>query len=339
MALFLGTTLVSLTLTRLTLDYALRRSLLDVPNERSSHSVPTPRGGGLGIVAAYLAAMALLALVGAIDSGLGAALVGGGTIVAAVGWVDDHRCLAARWRVMAHTAAALWALWWLGGLPELDLGTVRLPLGGWGTLLAVVAAVWLTNLYNFMDGIDGLAAVQALCAGSVAALLLASRDPGLALACLTLAAASLGFLWWNRPPARIFMGDVGSGMLGFCFAVLAITGERHGSLPALIWTVLLAVFVWDATFTLVRRIMQRARWYQAHRSHGYQRMVQKGWTHTRVTLTVLLLNLLVLAPLAWWVSRHTRWMSAAAMFVAAVCWLLWRWCTTMGGAMTDTEGQ
>jgi Fuc2NAc and GlcNAc transferase len=264
--------------------------------------------------------------------------LGGGSLVAAVGWLDDHRSVAAHWRVLAHTVAALWALWWLGGMPELDLGPVQLTLGVWGALLGLVAMVWLTNLYNFMDGIDGLAGTQAVVTGTMAALLVASRDPGLAAGCLALAAAALGFLWWNRPPARIFMGDVGSGMLGFCFAVLAVAGERHGSLPALIWTLLLALFVWDATFTLARRVMRGERWYQAHRSHAYQRLVQKGWSHARVTLAVLLVNLLFLAPLAWWASGHSRWLPAAVLTVAAGCWLLWRWSTTPGSAEADAGG-
>ncbi len=326
-ALLLMTILASLGLTRLSLAYARRRSLLDVPNERSSHVAPTPRGGGLGMTGAYLAAVAALTLHGAVDHEMGTALLGGGALVAAIGWVDDHRSLAARWRVLTHSAAALWALWWLGGMPTVDLGTARLTLGAWGWPIATMAVVWLTNLYNFMDGIDGLAGTQAVTTGSVAALLVASRDPGLTLGCLALVAAALGFLWWNRPPARIFMGDVGSGLLGYCFAVLAIAGERHGSLPALLWTLLLAVFVWDATFTLGRRVIRGERWYEAHRSHGYQCLVQKGWSHAQVTLAVLMLNCVVLAPLAWWVNGHPRWLCGAAVAVAAGCWLLWRWST------------
>lgn len=274
--------------------YALARAVLDVPNHRSAHTVPTPRGGGLAIGCVALLGIAALGALGALPAGTAAALVGGGALVAGVGWIDDHRGVGAELRIVVHFLAAGWALAWLGGVPEVSLGTATLPLGPAGWVLGAVGIVWLTNLYNFMDGIDGIAAGEAVVVGGAGGvLLLLAEDAGLAGVALLLAAASGGFLLWNWAPARIFMGDVGSGLLGYLFAVLALASENAGALPLLGWVLLLGVFVLDATLTLVRRVARGERWYDAHASHAYQRAVRSGWTHARVTGTVLLLDLLL----------------------------------------------
>ena len=247
-----------------------RRHLLDVPNERSLHAVPTPRGGGLAIVLTWSVLVTLLTLAGLIPLPWSLAWLGGGLLVAGIGSVDDHRSVAARWRLLVHFGAAVWAVFWLGGLPSLQVGPWSLPLGPMGAPLAVVALVWLTNLYNFMDGIDGLAGAEALTVAAVAGMLLWwSGAPALALCCWALAAGSAGFLRWNWPPAKIFMGDVGSGWLGFTLGLLALVGERSGVLPALVWLILLSVFVWDATFTLLQRVWRGQRWYNPHRAHAW----------------------------------------------------------------------
>ncbi|HKH93428.1 MAG TPA: glycosyltransferase family 4 protein [Gemmatimonadaceae bacterium] len=281
---------------------ALHRSLLDVPNQRSSHSVPTPRGGGLGIAVVTLAGTALAAAGGLVPIRLAAAIVGGGALIAGVGFVDDRRGLPASTRALAHTLAALWAVWWLGGLPDLDVGAGTVHLGRWGGALAVAGIVWATNLYNFMDGIDGLAGGEATLVGSCAGvLLMASGRADLALVAWLVSAASAGFLVWNWAPAKLFMGDVGSGLLGYLFATLAVASENAGALPLLAWVILTAVFVVDATITLVRRALRGERWYAAHRSHAYQRAVQLGRGHAWVTTSVLLLDLALcaLAAVAW----------------------------------------
>ncbi|MBA3659782.1 MAG: glycosyl transferase family 4, partial [Gemmatimonadales bacterium] len=163
-------------------------------------------------------------------------------------------------------------------------------LGLLGTCLGGLGIVWATNLYNFMDGIDGLAAGESTVAGGVGALLLMTTAPSLAWVAAVLAAASGGFLVWNWPPARLFMGDVGSGFIGFVFGVLAVAGERYSSMPALLWLVLLGPFVADATITLLRRMARGERWHAAHRSHAYQRAVQAGRSHRTVTLAMLALT-------------------------------------------------
>jgi Fuc2NAc and GlcNAc transferase len=266
--------------------YALAHALLDIPNPRSSHSVPTPRGGGLAIAVVVLAGIAVLERLHLIIPRTAIALVGGGLLVAVVGWLDDRHEVRPWLRIVAHAAAAAWTVAWLGGMPHLTINAGAVHLGLGGTLLAMLGIVWLTNLYNFMDGIDGLAAAEAFVVASAGALLLAGRGSPLALIALLVAAAAAGFLVWNWPPARLFMGDVGSGFLGYTFGSLALASENARVLPALLWLVLLGPFFVDATVTLLRRMARGERWYVAHRMHAYQRAVQAGWSHRQVTLLV-----------------------------------------------------
>lgn len=281
--------------------YALDR-LLDIPNERSSHSSPTPRGGGLAIAVTALGGIIIGAMLGWIDWNLAIALSGGGAMIATVGWVDDHRSLPALTRFAVQFLSAGWALFWVGGLPSLSVGSTSLHLGVVGTVLGVIGVVWAINLYNFVDGIDGLAAGEAISTGVIGGMILvAMGQVGLAMVAFVIAAASAGFLPLNWAPAKLFMGDVGSGMLGYLFAVLAIASENASAVPLLIWVLLLGAFVFDATVTLCRRIAHGERWYHAHHSHAYQRMVQAGRSHAQVSSTILVINLAlaVLAIVAW----------------------------------------
>jgi Fuc2NAc and GlcNAc transferase len=272
--------------------WALGRALLDRPGARSSHTVPTPRGGGLAIAAVILGSTVALGLARVVDPNVVIALVGGGLLVAASGWLDDLRGLKPAVRAAGHFIAAAWAVFWLGGLPLLELGFADVPLGPAGFLLAMLGIVWSINLYNFMDGIDGLAAVEAVTVGlGAGALLFALGAMDLALLGFLTAGASAGFLAWNWPPARIFMGDVGSALLGFIFPVLALASENRGSLPIAVWIMLLGVFVLDSTITLVRRALKGEPVHQPHARHAYQRATRFYGSHKRVTVAVLLLNL------------------------------------------------
>jgi len=299
--------------------YALSRSLLDVPNERSLHSVPTPRGGGVAIVVVVVASLALLAAWGVVEARLALALGGGGALVAGVGWLDDRHGVTPRARFAVQVLAAAWAIGWLGGMPELTVGARAVHLGAAGAILAALGIVWLTNLYNFMDGIDGIAATEAIVVGLGGALLVAGVSPPLTLISALVAAAAAGFLVWNRPPARLFMGDVGSGFLGFLFGGLALASERARALPAILWLILLGPFFVDATVTLLRRLARGDRWYEAHRSHAYQRAVQAGWSHGRVTGTVAGLSLIAVAA-GWLVDREPAALGLVAVStVAGLC--------------------
>ncbi|MBQ1557108.1 MAG: glycosyl transferase, partial [Pseudomonas sp.] len=214
---------VSLVMTGALRRYALSRSLMDIPNARSSHSVPTPRGGGVAIVLAFLVALPVLALADLLYWAVMWALLGAGAGVAVIGFLDDHGHIAARWRLLGHFVAAIWALFWLGGLPPLSLFGMSFDLGWLGHALAALYLVWLLNLYNFMDGIDGIASLEAICVCIGGALLFVlSGHAGEAALPLLMAAAVAGFLFWNFPPARIFMGDAGSGFLGVSLGILSL---------------------------------------------------------------------------------------------------------------------
>ena len=279
--------------------YAIERELLDVPNHRSSHSAPTPRGGGIAIALVTICGTLIAGVFGWLSHSVVAAICGGGSLVALVGWVDDRRGLPASVRALAHVVAACWALGWLGGMPSLQIGVQAITVSWAGSLLALAGIVWMTNLYNFMDGIDGLAAGEAtIVCGFAGALIAASGQFGLALVAWLLAASNAGFLAWNWAPARLFMGDVGSGFIGFSIAVLAVASENSRSLSIVSWVTLSAAFVVDASVTLVRRGLHGEQWYAAHRRHAYQRAVQAGLSHRRVTTVVLVLDLL-LCGFAW----------------------------------------
>ncbi len=291
--------LSSLVLTATVRRYLVWRRVLDVPNERSSHSAPTPRGGGVGIVAVFLLIVAWLSVKNGLPNGLAAALIGGGMAVAGIGLLDDHYQISARLRILIHFAAAGWALWWLHGVGPLQVGAYNWDFGWFGQAVALVGLVWMTNLYNFMDGIDGIAAVESVCVSGLGALMLTWVGlGGLATGALVLMGASAGFLLWNWQPAKIFMGDVGSGFLGFVFGVLAIASTRERPLLIWPWVILLSVFVVDSTLTLLRRFMTGARWYEAHRSHAYQHAARRWSSHSRVTLAIATVNIVWLFPLA-----------------------------------------
>ena len=281
--------------------YALLQGVLDIPNNRSSHSTPTPRGGGLAIVVTFLAGLAALAAAGLIQPAFAAALGGAGFLVALVGFLDDHRPVDARWRLLAHFCAAAWALAWLGGLPPLDLWSGPGNLGWPGHIFAAIYLVWLLNLYNFMDGIDGIAGLEAVTVGLGAAALYCSNargDPAWALPAL-LAFTALGFLAWNWPPAKIFMGDAGSGFLGMTFGTMTIQAAWFDARWLVIWLILLAVFIVDATVTLLRRLYRGERIYEAHRSHAYQYAARKAGAHGSVSIAVGAINVFWLLPLAY----------------------------------------
>ncbi|MDX1298920.1 MAG: glycosyltransferase family 4 protein, partial [Pseudomonas sp.] len=280
------------------------RSLIDIPNARSSHTVPTPRGGGVAIVVSFLLVLPLLAAMGLIAWPLAWALLGSGGSVAVLGFLDDHGHIAARWRLLGHFAAAIWALFWLNGLPPIDAFGFSLDLGWLGHVLAAVYLVWLLNLYNFMDGIDGIASVEAICVCLGGALLgiAGSSQPTEFVAPLLLAAAVAGFLFWNFPPARIFMGDAGSGFLGITLGVLSLQAACVAPQFLWSWLILLGVFIVDATFTLLRRLMRGDKVYEAHRSHAYQYASRRFGRHLPVTMAVAALNLFWLLPIALWVG-------------------------------------
>ena len=206
----------------------------------------------------------------------------------------------ATYRFIVHFSAASIAIYVIGGLPPLQFGARILDLGLGGDLFAVVFLVWLTNLFNFMDGIDGIAVMETVFIAGTAFMISGSESEHYLMRLEAgLAACSLGFLFWNWPPAKIFMGDVGSGFLGMTLGVLAVVSASLNDLPIWTWLILAGVFIADATVTVIRRMITVEKWYSAHRSHAYQRVARRLQSHTRVILLVSAVNVGWLLPLAW----------------------------------------
>ena len=279
--------------------YALSNSLIDVPNARSSHVLPTPRGGGVAIVVFFILSAFLLAWAGELAWPVMWAIVVPGGLVAVVGFLDDHGHIPARWRLLGHFTAAIIGVVLLSGLPPLQFFGMSLDLGWAGYLFASFYLVWLLNLYNFMDGIDGLASMEAIfvCLGG-ALLYVVSGQVSFVWGPIALALAVAGFLYWNFPPARIFMGDAGSGFLGITLGFLSLQAAWVN--PALLWgwLILLGVFIVDATCTLFVRLIRGDKVYEAHRSHAYQFATRKYGGHLPITLSVSCINVIWLLPIA-----------------------------------------
>jgi UDP-N-acetylmuramyl pentapeptide phosphotransferase/UDP-N-acetylglucosamine-1-phosphate transferase len=310
--------LIAWVLTRGAIGYANRRGMLDQPGQRRSHHRPTPRGGGVGIVIAMLvcAPGTLLGLSAAWAPAVVAALLVALLLVALAGWWDDHRALPILPRLGAQ----------LLGAGVFSLALVMTGLSGWWLPLLLIGGVWSINLHNFMDGIDGLLAQQAVfVGGGLAWLAWTAAQPALAFAAASLAAAALAFGCYNRPPARVFMGDVGSGSIGlliFAFSAMLWRVDHALLWPALI---LSSAFVADASLTLLTRLCGGRRWYTAHREHLYQWLVRRGAGHAQVDVAYLCWNLLIAAPLAWLACSHL-WMALpvtiAVYLGATAVWLL-----------------
>jgi Fuc2NAc and GlcNAc transferase len=295
--------------------HAQHLGLLDVPNQRSSHAMPTPRGGGLAIVASTLAAAIILNVSGRLPPKLTLTVMLGGGLVALIGGLDDRRGLPVYLRLCAHFVAAGVAAGLVGSIESLTIGKTVIFLGYARWPVTVISVVWFLNLFNFMDGIDGIAISEAVFIGAAGAVLAALNGApvGIVMAMLALAAACLGFWPLNWPPARMFMGDVGSGFLGFVVGVLALATIHSGTLSVWTWILLSGTFLADATVTLVRRLARGESIHQAHRSHAYQCLARRWRSHRRVTLCYIAINLVWLFPLAW---LSTRWSELGLIFSA-----------------------
>jgi Fuc2NAc and GlcNAc transferase len=302
---------------------AIKRGWLAIPNERSSHKKPTPSGAGLAVAIVFLGVILLLGAFGVLPKDITMALGVGGAAIALIGWIDELRPLRIWMRLPIHVGAAIYAVHTLGGMPVLFVG-MPIQLGlTFGSILAVIGIVWLSNLYNFMDGIDGLVGMQAVFVSAVAGALiaaLAGTGPFTFVVWL-LGASVAGFLIWNWHPAKIFLGDVGSVLIGFTFGVLALWTESAHALPLFIWFILLAPFMVDATGTTLKRLLQGSRWYEAHRTFSYQ-LSTKNSSHSMVVLRMLAVNIIV-SPLVIFAAYDPRFVIPVFAIVIAIWTMLW----------------
>jgi Fuc2NAc and GlcNAc transferase len=296
--------LVSWALAGAVRQYAIRNRLLDVPNHRSSHTVATPRGGGVAIVATFMTALAVMWFVGGVESSVALTYAIGGGAIAGVGFLDDHGHVPARWRLVCHFCICGVAVYLLPGSHIIEILDYRFNVGMLGGTVIILYMVWMLNLFNFMDGIDGIASVEAISvlAGFCLLQITNGSHAGVSIAAV-LATATLGFMFWNFPKAKLFMGDVGSGFLGFAIGLLAI--HQLFENPKLFWAlaILSGVFVVDTTYTLAVRIFRKEKIYEAHRTHGYQYAARKYKSHIKVTGAVFAINLFWLLPISYCISR------------------------------------
>tara|TARA_B110000858_G_scaffold162625_1_gene187783 strand:- start:5435 stop:6448 length:1014 start_codon:yes stop_codon:yes gene_type:complete len=272
--------------------------LIAVPVSRSAHSKPVPVGGGVSIVALILLVIAYYYSTEQIPANEFAALMTG-IVIACIGIVDDIKQLNIRWRIPAQFLAAAYVVYCLGDVPAIDFGLFSFPESILLNVLAIFALIWLLNLYNFMDGIDGLAGSELIAVNLLSLIIVINSDAVLMPLSASFAAVAAGFLLWNWAPAKIFMGDVGSSFIGFTLGVMALLSLLHGSMTVWAWVLLLGVFIVDATLTLFVRVRSKQRWYEGHASHAYQNAARHYKSHAKVTITVILINLFWLGPLAW----------------------------------------
>ena len=290
--IYISLFLVSLIVTLLVRYYTNKKNILDIPNARSSHDVPVPRGGGVAIVITFY--IGLFYFRNSVEASLFFALLGA-VPIAIVGMTDDIVTLSAKVRLLIQSLSALLALYLLGGVTKVDFIIFEMN-GWWVNILAFFIIMWLTNLYNFLDGIDGYAASQAVIVGLGMYIFFADSLG------LVIVASGLGFLLFNWHQASIFMGDVGSTTLGFIFAIFLLHDTGNGNIY--IWLILLSLFWFDATLTLIRRYVNSETLSQAHKKHAYQRLTQAGWSHSKVVLYAIVINLLFIM-LMYSFENHT----------------------------------
>lgn len=286
--------IVSLGLTGLVRHYALTHRVVDRPTERSSHSVDTPTGGGLGFALTFMGCLMLLWLLDTVQDEIVLVLIPAGGLLALIGAWDDHSPLPPILRLIIQVVCCGWAVYWFGAHQIFNSVLLQAIV----FVIATFALVWLVNLYNFMDGIDGIAAIEAVTVAIGWCVVAYFADVNTMLLPSLLACSVLGFLYWNFPPARIFMGDSGSVFIGFVFGCFLICDAISNPDFLFVWLILLGVFVVDASLTLARRLIRGENPLSAHRTHAYQLMALALKSHKKVTLRVAIINLCWLLPIA-----------------------------------------
>lgn len=279
--------LTSFFLTYIVKQIAIKKSLVDIPNDRSSHTVPTPHGGGIAIAITWFLGLSYLYFTNNVNDALYFSLMSG-IVISLVSYLDDLYHLSAKRRLLAQAVVALAGLYFLGGLERIDLLFIVIENDVFTNIFAFFTIIWFINLYNFLDGIDGYAGSEAVFLALAGFLLFGGEH------FLVLVVAVLGFLIWNWHKAKIFMGDVGSTLLGYNIAIFTIYYANQESSNLWVWIILFGVFWFDATLTLLRRYKNKEKLSQAHKKHAYQRLVQSGWAHDKVVIASVVVNLILL---------------------------------------------
>jgi UDP-N-acetylmuramyl pentapeptide phosphotransferase/UDP-N-acetylglucosamine-1-phosphate transferase len=277
--------MLSLGLTYVIRLFALKKSFLAHVNERSSHTTPTPHGGGIAIAITWFLGLVYLFTCKEIDTPLFSALMVG-ALLSIVSFLDDVYELSPKKRLLTQAFVSVLGLYLLGGLSKIDLGFFVIENQIVTNALAFVGIIWFINLYNFLDGIDGYAGSEAIFLGFAGWLLFGGSY------FLVLVVCVLGFLVWNWHKAKIFMGDVGSTLLGYTIAIFALYTQNNGT-SILVWLILFGLFWFDATLTLFRRYQNGEKLSIAHKKHAYQRLTQSGWSHEKVVIYSIFLNMLL----------------------------------------------
>lgn len=286
--LYLVLFILSFTITYLIKNYAIKKSLVDVPNDRSSHTLPTPHGGGIAIAVTWFTGLFYLYFYELIEPSLFYALMIG-VVISAVSYADDLFELGAKFRLFVQSGVAVGGLVALGGFESLNFGIFTVENQVITNLFAFLLIVWYINLYNFLDGINGYAGSEAVFLSVAGFLLFGGAH------FIVLAVAVLGFLFWNWNRAKIFMGDVGSTLIGYNVAIFTIYYANEQSENLWVWIILFGLFWFDATITLLRRKRNGEKLSQAHKKHAYQRLTQAGWSHYKVTNWSIFINCLLFA--------------------------------------------
>jgi len=276
---------LSLILTFIIKKIAIQKSLVDIPNERSSHTVATPHGGGVAIAITWFTGITYLYFTNNIDDTLYFALMVG-MVISIVSYMDDLYELSAKLRLVVQFLVAIVGLYILGGLDKIDFIFFQINNQVFTNISACLIIVWFINLYNFLDGIDGYAGSEALFLATVGYLLFGGTH------FLVLFAAVAGFLVFNWHKAKIFMGDVGSTLLGYNIAIFTIYYQNEGT-SLFVWFILFGVFLFDASITLFRRYKNKESLTKAHKKHAYQRLTQLGFSHDKVVLLAMLVNIVL----------------------------------------------
>ena len=280
--------LISFSFTYFIKEYAIKKSLVATVNERSSHTVPTPHGGGIAVSITWFIGLIYLYINDQIDPALFYALIIG-AVIAVVGLIDDIVELSPKLRMIVFALVGAIGLYIIGGLDTITFGLFNISNPIITSIIAMLLILWYINLTNFIDGIDSYLAMKFIFL-SVAGLIFFG---GAHFA--VLGVSVLGFLYWNWHKAKIFMGDVGSTLLGYTIAIITIYYANIEASNLWIWVTLYGVFWFDATVTLVRRLLNGEKPSVPHKKHAYQRLTQAGWSHSKVTLYATLLNLVIFA--------------------------------------------